>query len=117
MHAGRFTVGYSFTLFDQASRMLATRQTNAPLMDEEPRLVIIGGATFGSNTVPGNATGLIGNLTVADRDGDGLLDVYAADEVQIPDTSSINYSGPARRWRIPSSAGCVHSARPSTVAS
>jgi hypothetical protein len=85
-------MGNTINLFNQPSRMLDTRQTQTPLTDGELRLVIMGGQTFGNNTVPGNATGIIGNLTFAGSDGDGFLVAYGADGAQVPDTSNLNFT-------------------------
>jgi hypothetical protein len=92
------------SLFYEPTRILDTRSSAQflALKDGDEHLIKIGGQTFGNNTVPTTATGIIGNLTIANPTGNGYLVVYAPDAPPnppppVPPTSNINFSaaGPA----------------------
>jgi hypothetical protein len=87
------------SLFYEPTRILDTRSSaRFPSMKDGYEYAIeIGGQTFGNDTVPTTATGIIANLTVAGPSGDGYLVVYAPDAPAnppppVPPTSNINFT-------------------------
>jgi hypothetical protein len=90
------------SLFYEPTRIADTRVSYAggpphALEDGWDLLLKIGGQTFGNNTVPKEAGGVICNLTVANQSAGGYLVAYAPDAPPnppppVPNTSSINFS-------------------------
>jgi hypothetical protein len=90
------------SLFYEPTRIADTRVSYAggpahPLEDGWELLLKIGGQTFGNNTVPTEAGGVICNLTVTNQSAGGYLVAYAPDAPPnppppIPNTSSIDFS-------------------------
>ncbi len=87
------------SLFYEPTRILDTPSSaRFPSMKDGYEYAIeIGGQTFGNDTVPTTATGIIANLTVAGPSGDGYLVVYAPDAPPnppppVPPTSNINFT-------------------------
>jgi hypothetical protein len=94
--------GFSgISLFDEPVRILDTRTLNggqgAPLQDGGEFGIEVAGHTFGSDSVPLNANGVIFNLTAAGPTGEGFLQVYPPVEPQTPIeqrpfTSTLNFA-------------------------
>lgn len=91
------------SLLFEPTRIADTRESSfgggppQPLMDGSELPLPIGGHTFGNETVPNDAVGLIANLTVVNATGDGFLVAFASGAPPnppppVPNTSSINFS-------------------------
>lgn len=91
-------MGATVSLLHQPVRALDTRTApgGQPIHDGSQAFIIIAGQTFGTETIPASATGVIGNLTAVDATGDGFLVAYASDgppnpPPPVPPTSSLNF--------------------------
>jgi hypothetical protein len=81
-------------------RVLDTRESGSPAIPGRPAgpvpansglVLTIGGVTVNGITIAPNATGIIGNATVAAPSADGFLTLYAASETVVPAVSNLNF--------------------------
>jgi hypothetical protein len=89
-------MGLTVSLLHQPVRALDTRTVGQPILDGREAFIIIAGQTFGTETIPASATGVIGNLTSVNATGDGFLVAYPSDgppnpPPTVPATSSLNF--------------------------